>query len=285
MKPLFFGQPDRSRFGIYHAAMGSNAGPVRAVVLCPPIGQEYIRSHWTLRLAASQLARKGVHVMRFDYAGLGDSPGNVFEIPSLETWQDDIVSATSELISISGAQNVMLMGMRLGATMATKVACQKPNLVNSLVSWEAINEGDVYLTELRAMHRRMIDLWVCRTKTPDDEQYEEILGSRYARSLINELESFVGGFEHVPQPQLIYQLASHPLDFVPREPYIVKRVMTGDEYSWNALPELELAFLRTKTLRQIVSGVTDLFDRLQKFGLLGEAVHESLTADVVVSGS
>ncbi len=86
MKPLFFGNPERPLFGVYHPPRGTASQPPRAVLICAPLGQEYIRTHWTLRLFAKQLNRKGIHVFRMDYEGTGDSAGRLDEVTSLETW-------------------------------------------------------------------------------------------------------------------------------------------------------------------------------------------------------
>ncbi len=72
--PLFFGDPARQLFGVYHPAAEGNAAE-RAVVLCAPSPQEYMPTHWAYRRLAALLAKAGVHVLRFDYFGMGDSAG------------------------------------------------------------------------------------------------------------------------------------------------------------------------------------------------------------------
>lgn len=268
MKPIHFGQPDRPLFGVYHQAMGANAGAARAVLICPPIGQEYIRTHWTLRLAASQLSRKGIHVFRFDYAGLGDSWGSIKDVRELAMWQADLVAAANQLRELSGAFRVTTLGMRAGAMLAASVANQHSELIQALIHWEPIESGRSLLDEQRRMHAKMIDLWVCRMKTVNNDESEELLGSVYDRNLMRQLENWHGEYSNVLQPQLIYQLATHPLDFQPACPYATKRVTTQDEYSWNQLSQLETALLRTQTLREVVAGAIDLHDRLERFELM-----------------
>ena len=74
----FFGDSDAPLFGAHHPARRKSTG--KAVVICPPIGHEYGRTHWMLRLLSAQLAREGVHVLRFDYFGTGDSGGFVEDL-------------------------------------------------------------------------------------------------------------------------------------------------------------------------------------------------------------
>ena len=66
MNPFYFGSSKEPLFGAYHPPMGM-AAEEPAVLLCPPLGQEYQRTHWAMRRLADQLARTGVHVLRFDY--------------------------------------------------------------------------------------------------------------------------------------------------------------------------------------------------------------------------
>ena len=58
-----------------------------AVLMCYPLGQEYVRSHRALRTLSAHLAQKGVPSLRFDYRGTGDASGHLFE---LDAAMDDI---------------------------------------------------------------------------------------------------------------------------------------------------------------------------------------------------
>lgn len=74
MEPFYFGTPDEPLFGIYHPPVSE---PVRdvGVLLCYPIGHEYIVSHRFYRQLSIRLAEAGFHVLRFDYYASGDSGG------------------------------------------------------------------------------------------------------------------------------------------------------------------------------------------------------------------
>lgn len=264
----YFGHPESPLFGVYHAPRGKHAGGDRAVLICPPIGQEYIRTHWCLRLVANQVARGGAHVMRLDYHGMGDSSGRVEQIDSLNVWQNNIDQAIDQLKQISGAETVMVLGLRFGGTLAGLTAQRRPD-VNSVVLWEPILNGQTYLDQLRAMHARMLDLWVCKMTTQNDQDAEEILGSRYTRNLLNEIESLKLVLGDIPQPQLVVNTEENADDMgVHPEPSLQKIIVDDRRASWDDLRELESAYLRPEISRQIVKLVRQMFDRLEQLDAL-----------------
>lgn len=146
MTPLYFGSAQRRLFGAYAPprAARTSAG---AAVLCYPWGQEYIRAHRAMRLLANMLCAAGRHVLRFDYFGTGDSAGESTEV-SLGGWEQDIETAIEELRDTSGATRVVLVGLRLGATLATRVAARKGKAIEALVLWDPVIDGPEYLEEM-----------------------------------------------------------------------------------------------------------------------------------------
>jgi uncharacterized protein len=146
MTPLFFGSAQRRLFGAYEAPR-SRAASARAVLLCYPWGQEYIRAHRAMRRLATVLAGGGRHVLRFDYFGTGDSMGDSREV-SLSGWEQDIETAMEELRDSSGATRVALIGLRVGATLAARVAARNKKAVEALILWDPVISGSEYVDEL-----------------------------------------------------------------------------------------------------------------------------------------
>ena len=72
------------------------------------------------------LAARGVHSLRFDYFGTGDSAGETTEA-DLKGWCGDIETAIDELTHMTGCRRVILIGMRLGGTLAAEVAAKRPD--------------------------------------------------------------------------------------------------------------------------------------------------------------
>ena len=71
---MWFGPDDERTFGWLHRPTDADAAG--AVLLCPPLGYEYICAYRVYRLLAERLADEGFVVLRFDYHGTGDATGD-----------------------------------------------------------------------------------------------------------------------------------------------------------------------------------------------------------------
>lgn len=156
--PFFFGRKARRLYGVYHPAT-RRVGPVRAVVLCHPWGPEYAQAHRTVRLLADMLAASGLHALRFDYFGTGDSGGDLLD-GDVVGWRDDVLTAAEELREISGAAAVSLVGLRFGATVAALVAQHSPADVSNVLLWDPVARLEQHLNEfgrnaIQHAHRRL----------------------------------------------------------------------------------------------------------------------------------
>jgi pimeloyl-ACP methyl ester carboxylesterase len=151
MTPYHFGHGTRRLFGAYSPAQtGTGSAGRRAVVLCHPWGQEYLRAHRSLRQLATMLSGAGFHVLRFDYFGTGDSSGDMVDA-DLRGWVADIGTAMEEIRDTTGAARVGLVGLRLGAVLASMAAAQRPRQVESIVLWDPVVSGSEYRQELLDM--------------------------------------------------------------------------------------------------------------------------------------
>ena len=116
MNPVFFGTSREPLFGVYHPPQTAST-VTQGVILCAPVGVEYMRTHRALQKLGVQLAKAGVHVFRFDYFGTGDSAGGG-EAGTPERWADDVVAAAEELRDTARITAVSLVGLRIGAVLA-----------------------------------------------------------------------------------------------------------------------------------------------------------------------
>jgi pimeloyl-ACP methyl ester carboxylesterase len=146
MTPVRFGPASRRMVGFFHPADERRA-TAHAVLLCNPFGHEALRVHRFYRLLAERLSRQGVTVLRFDYHGTGDSPGED-EVADMNGWAQDIVEAQRELLRSAGARHVAWFGTRLGARLALMAAPQAAGGVHKLVLWDTVFDGRPYLEEL-----------------------------------------------------------------------------------------------------------------------------------------
>lgn len=144
--PIVFGQ----LFGWYHAP----SHPMRdgAVVLCNPFGYEAMCLHRCYRVLAERIAAAGLAALRFDYHGTGDSAGDDHDPERLIAWLASINAAIEELRRRAEVTKVSLVGMRLGATLATLAALERqdPNVVG-LVLWSPYLTGRAFVREMRMM--------------------------------------------------------------------------------------------------------------------------------------
>ena len=142
--PFFFGNGGEL-FGVYHPAGRTS---IKAVLLCAPLGQDYIRCHRLYRQLASALAAEGMPVLRFDYYGCGDSAGASSEVD----WQrciQDTATAADELRTRSGVDDVVAFGARLGGSVALAAAATAH--LADVVVWDPVTDGHAYVATLDAL--------------------------------------------------------------------------------------------------------------------------------------
>ena len=158
MLPLYFGPPSRRLFGAFHEGSPGRAQSL-GVLLCNPFGQEAIRTHRLYRVLAGRLAQAGVHTLRFDYFGTGDSEGDD-DSANLDSWREDLLIAHQELLRLSAAQEVTWMGARLGASVVLQAAQLQPPAARArhLVLWDPVINGPAYAQLLRAKHVEALEI-------------------------------------------------------------------------------------------------------------------------------
>lgn len=183
MNPFYFGSSAAPIFGVLHPPHCSSAAG--GVVLCPAVWDEYGPSHRPFRLLAQRLARAGFPVLRFDYRGSGDSFGDE-HAASVAQWREDIVMAVQELKDLGQVEQVSLVGLRFGATLAALVAATDVR-VRDLVLWDPVVRGADWLSELRHRHADLV-MNVLRL-APTSVQEDGLVGFPCAPRLDNEVSA------------------------------------------------------------------------------------------------
>jgi alpha-beta hydrolase superfamily lysophospholipase len=132
----------------WHHVPPADARRGAGVVLCPPLGYEYMSAYQTWRTLADSIAGLGFDVLRFDYDGTGDSSGDYADRDRVEAWLRSIGHAVSAVQAISGSPHVALVGFRAGALLALHAAGR--TCVDRLVLWSPFPSGAAYVRELKA---------------------------------------------------------------------------------------------------------------------------------------
>jgi pimeloyl-ACP methyl ester carboxylesterase len=132
-------------FGWLHPAV--EAGPHdTAILLCGGLGRDAIDGYRSFLVLGTRLAMAGYPTLRFDYPGTGDS----CETSAQERWQawlDSIQAAADWLRANTGARSVVLIGLRLGATLAALAAAARDD-VAGLALLEPVLRGKSYVSQL-----------------------------------------------------------------------------------------------------------------------------------------
>ena len=72
----------------------------------------------------------------------------------LSGWESDLELAIDELINTAGVPQVALIGVRLGAAIAARVAARMPSSIAALALWDPVVSGQDYARGLgAALHR------------------------------------------------------------------------------------------------------------------------------------
>jgi pimeloyl-ACP methyl ester carboxylesterase len=184
--PFYFGSGEKQLYGCYHAPrteQSRNCG----VVICQPMGHEYIYCHRALRQLATRLADVGFPVLRFDFYGCGDSSGDLDDA-GISQWLQDISTSITELRSRTGIRQICLIGVRLGAALSFITAAEEDG-ITAVVLWDPVVSGNAYIEEIRLLQRealrsRLKSLW------RKESSEEEVIGfplSVGVRTAIGEL--------------------------------------------------------------------------------------------------
>lgn len=132
-------------FGWFHPASAGHLAGI-AILLCPGANQDFSNGYRPFRLLAQHLAEAGYPVLRFDYPGTGDSAdpenNNLWV-----AWQESISHAAAWLRAQTGAARLLLIGLRIGGTLAAKAVENLDNIAG-LVLIEPCLSGRSYVSQL-----------------------------------------------------------------------------------------------------------------------------------------
>jgi len=187
IEPFYFGSSSKPLFGCYHAPQSVTSQDC-GVVLCYPMGREYIQFHRAYRQLALRLSRIGFPVFQFDFYGCGDSSGDC-EQGWIGQWLADISTAIGEMGRRGGVEKACLVGLRLGGTLAMMAGAERGD-IDGMVLWDPVVSGRVYVEELTALHQDMLRYAHVKPKRrPTGEGRAEVVGFPLTDYMVADLEN------------------------------------------------------------------------------------------------
>jgi len=176
----------------------------QGVVICHPMGEEKLWAHRVLVSFARTLAEAGYAAALFDFRGEGDSDRE-FEQSNLETRVQDTYCAIDALREqVPTVKEVSLVGLRLGASVATIAAAQRTDIAR-LILWDPLVDGPAYMQgvlRVNLMHQMGVHRRVVENR--------EVLGERLAQGGTVNIDGYeLGGrlFSQVNELRLRDELA------------------------------------------------------------------------------
>ena len=142
----FFGVGARRLFRVRHFPEGDTHA---VVVFCHAFGEEKKNPHRVFVETARALAERGIASVRFDFAGCGDSSGDLRDA-TVGLWLEDLAAVLEDCAEMAdaGAPRIVL-GLRLGASLAATFAAGRAD-VAALALWHPIAHGKkAFASDLR----------------------------------------------------------------------------------------------------------------------------------------
>ncbi|MET9326919.1 hypothetical protein [Tsukamurella sp. NPDC003166] len=127
----YFGPEAAPLYGALH--LPASRSVRGAVLIVPPLAKEQHDALRGLRRLADLLAADGFAVLRFDYAGTGDSAGAAGRADAVTMWIDSVRAAAAYLRSL-GAGAPAVVAVRAGAALAGAAGLDPP----AAVLWDPV---------------------------------------------------------------------------------------------------------------------------------------------------
>ncbi|MBS4052351.1 MAG: hydrolase 2, exosortase A system-associated [Methylomonas sp.] len=143
MQPFFINSRSGPLFAVYWPPVGLNVS--RSVLHVPAFAEEMNKSRRMVALQANALAEQGIAVLVLDLFGTGESNGDFGE-STWSIWLQNLEDAVGWL-KLQGAQSVSLWGLRLGALLAMDFVNQHAGLIDRLILWQPVLNGDAFVTQ------------------------------------------------------------------------------------------------------------------------------------------
>jgi esterase/lipase len=179
-EPFYFGRREHL-FGFYHPATQMRRD--HGVVICPPLLNEYMRSHHALRRIAITLADRGYDVLRFDFSGQGNSAGSMSDVTCTD-WDGDVADALQEIKSIAGVERVSVVATRFACSLVAKQS--QLHELRNFVCWDPIFDGAEWYGMLLRVQRKLKS----ESRAPDAVREHEYMGHETSSDFVGTLQRY-----------------------------------------------------------------------------------------------
>lgn len=248
MIPYYFGHADSSLFGCYHPPSVTIPAP-SGVLICYPVGHEYIRSHRLLLQLTKTLNRQGLHVFRFDYFGCGDSAGD-FRDARTNRWIEDIQLAIGEFREMAGLDKISLLGLRLGGNLAAR-ASENNDFIKSLVLCDPVVEPAKYLSQLLSMQEQVIEdpkRFIISRRASQVGRCD-LLGYEFTPQLRDDIKKeIINPASAAVEQHFIFSLETQTNTV---DPEMQSKSFIDQDFKWSNLDYIETALVSPELIRRI----------------------------------
>lgn len=127
-EPGYLEFPGAQLYAVLHPTLH----PLARVLLIGPFASERQNSYLPWVRWARYLAARGMEVLRYDYRGVGESPGR-FEEMTFKDWREDVQLLAEWLANRTPALPLILHGLEIGALLATR--CFEAGMADAMLLW------------------------------------------------------------------------------------------------------------------------------------------------------
>ena len=141
----FFLQGSRGKLFALHYLPQKDNRAGKHVLFVPPFAEEMNKARRMVAVQSRELSQRGIGVLVLDLFGTGDSEGD-FADARWEIWQNDLSRALRWLREGTG-EEIVLLGLRLGALLAMELVAKETKGVSSVILWQPISDGKRAMTQ------------------------------------------------------------------------------------------------------------------------------------------
>ena len=264
--PVRIGPAGRELLGFLH---GPQEPQPRALLVCAPFGQEAIRSQRMLRVLAERLGRQGWVVLRFDYFGAGDSPGDDADA-DLDGWTLDTLAAHRWLERQYPKAAISWLGLRLGGSVALRaMRSESARPPARLVLWEPVLDGKEWLHRQLDSHQRALEAsyslprMPARLMRPLRETWPptELMGFELPATMARQIEALrPHDLGAGPCPAVVFAPEPPPADWVQacaKRGGRPRHKKLAVDFDWSAEEALNTALVPIPAVNALLAAITE----------------------------